>query len=140
VSLTVPAESLGSFGEHLSCITLERYKIACSRINLKLKSIVMEEFVVRKDQLFDSGFLERASKKEEIDKALDKVVEIGPHYKIPENSGDHCIFCIQRCFCQIQWQEGPVLTWTSSGTGHTYMYLHTSKLNKFETLSNYLQK
>ena len=48
-------------------ITLERCKIACLRLNPKPKSIAIEDFSNRSDQLFGPGFLERASKKVETD-------------------------------------------------------------------------
>ena len=61
----------------------ERCKIAHSRLNLKFKSIATEDFSNRNDQLFSPGFLERASKKVETEKALDNVSESGPPYKRP---------------------------------------------------------
>ena len=54
-------------------ITVERWKITWSRINPSLKSLAMEQYEGRKDNLFDPGFLEKASKKLESDKALAKI-------------------------------------------------------------------
>ena len=69
-ALRLLQRALVLLGNTLHGISLERRKIACSRINPKLKSIATEEFADRKDQLFGPGFLERASKKMETEKAL----------------------------------------------------------------------
>ena len=71
-------------------ITVERRKIACSRINPKLKSIASEEFADRKEHLFGPGFLDKASKIVETEKAFDKVSDSGLSYKRRrvENSED----------------------------------------------------
>ena len=58
-------------------ITVERRKIAWSRINPSLKSLAMEQYEGRKDNLFGLGFLEKASKKLGSDKALAKVTAPG---------------------------------------------------------------
>ena len=54
-------------------ISTERRKIAWARINPKLKSLATEEYKDREDRLFGPGFLEKAAKKLEADKALAKV-------------------------------------------------------------------
>ena len=61
------------FGSVSNAITLERRKIAWSRFNPKLKSLGTEEYEKRKTSLFGPGFLEKASKKIEASKTLDKV-------------------------------------------------------------------
>ena len=58
-------------GSH--AVTLERRRIAWRSINPSLKSLVLEEYEKREDQLFGPGFLEKASKKLETQKALVKV-------------------------------------------------------------------
>jgi len=58
-------------------ITLERRKIAWSRINPKLKSLASEEYGERESNLFGPGFLEKASKRLEVEKTLDKVSNQG---------------------------------------------------------------
>ena len=60
-------------GSASNTITLERRKIAWSRFNPKLKSLASEEYDKRKTSLFGSGFLEKASKRIEANKTLDKV-------------------------------------------------------------------
>ena len=77
-------------GSSSHTISLERRRIACTRINPKLKPIASEEFTDRKDQLFGPGFLEKASKKLEADKALEKVTDPGVSRKrnFQENSED----------------------------------------------------
>ena len=71
-------------------ITLERRKIAWARINPSLKSLAMEQYEGRKDNLFGPGFLEKASKKLESDKALAKVTAPGNPRKRnhPDDSSD----------------------------------------------------
>jgi len=60
-------------GSALHSISLERRKIAWARINPELKPLALEDYKDRKDKLFGPGFLEKASKKLETDKALAKV-------------------------------------------------------------------
>lgn len=54
-------------------ISQERRKIAWSRINPKLKGLAEEEYDKREANLFGPGFLEKASKRIEVDKTMDKV-------------------------------------------------------------------
>ena len=61
---------LGSTSHYIS---QERRKIACSRVNPKLKPVALEEFADREDKLFGPGFLDKASKRLESEKAIDKV-------------------------------------------------------------------
>lgn len=65
--------SLVLLGSASHSISLERRKIAWARINPELKSLTMEEYRDCKDKFFGPGFLEKASKKLEADKALAKV-------------------------------------------------------------------
>ena len=60
-------------GSASNTITLERRKIAWSRFNPKLKSLASEEYDKRKTSLFGPGFLEKASKRIEASRTLDKV-------------------------------------------------------------------
>ena len=75
-------------------ITVERRKIAWSRINPSLKSLAMEQYEGRKDNLFGPGFLEKASKKLESDKALAKVTapENPRKRNHPDDTSDLCRF------------------------------------------------
>ena len=54
-------------------ISQERRKIAWTRINPKLKSLATEEYEKRETNLFGPGFLEKASKRIEVDKTMEKV-------------------------------------------------------------------
>lgn len=77
-------------------ISLERRKIAWARINPELKSLALEEYSDRKNKLFGPGFLEKASKKMDMYKALAKVVASPPNFRKrsdPEEHGDLCHFC-----------------------------------------------
>lgn len=58
-------------GSTYNFINVERRKTACSRINPSLKSLADEKF---EGKLFGPGFLERASKKMEAEKATSKVI------------------------------------------------------------------
>ena len=54
---------------------VERRKVSCARINPMLKPLAEEDFANRESNLFRLGFLEKASKKLEADKALAKVAQ-----------------------------------------------------------------
>lgn len=56
---------------------MERRKIAWSRINPKLKSLASEDYGDRETNLFGPGFLEKASKRLEAERTLDKVSHQG---------------------------------------------------------------
>jgi len=62
-------------------VSQERRKIACSRINPKLKALASEDFTGRENKLFGPGFLEKASKRIDSEKAMDKMSEVGPSKK-----------------------------------------------------------
>ena len=64
-------------GSTSQAINIERRKIAWGRINPGMKSLAKEDYDNRKGNLFGPGFLEKASKKVEADKALAKVVQDG---------------------------------------------------------------
>lgn len=64
-------------GSTSHAISVERRKIAWGRINPSLKALAKEDYDDRKDNLFGPGFLEKASKKLDTDKALAKVVGEG---------------------------------------------------------------
>ena len=51
--------------------------VAWSRINPKLKTLATEEYQEREANLFGPGFLEKASKRMEVDKTLEKVTRQG---------------------------------------------------------------
>ena len=72
-------------------ITMERRKIAWARINPKLKSLASEEYAERESDLFGPGFLEKASKRLEVEKTLEKVstqTKFGPQQKRPRYDRD----------------------------------------------------
>ena len=56
-----------------SSVSQERRKITWSRINPQLKSLASEEYSKRETKLFGPGFLEKASKRLEAEKTLNKV-------------------------------------------------------------------
>lgn len=60
-------------GSVTHAIMTERRKIAWSRINPKLKGLASEEYGDRETNLFGPGFLEKASKRIEVENTLDKV-------------------------------------------------------------------
>ena len=70
--------SLVLLGSASHAISQERRKIAWSRINPKLKSLADEDYGKMEDSLFGPGFLEKASKKLEVDKTIRKVSQSGP--------------------------------------------------------------
>ena len=61
---------LGSVSHNIS---QERRKIAWSRINPKLKALAEEDYDKRDTNLFGPGFLEKASKRLEVNKTMEKV-------------------------------------------------------------------
>ena len=65
-------------GSTSHAISIERRKIAWGRINPSLKTLATESYENRKDNLFGPGFLEKAAKKMDTDKALAKVVRESP--------------------------------------------------------------
>jgi len=58
-------------------ISQERRKIAWTRINPKLKSLAEEDYGKREGNLFGPGFLEKASRRLEVDKTIRKVSQSG---------------------------------------------------------------
>ena len=90
-TLLLIQRALVLLGSTSHSITLERRKIAWSRINPKLKSLASEEYSERESNLFGPGFLEKASKRLEVEKALDKVSgqpKPGPQPKRPRYDRD----------------------------------------------------
>ena len=61
-TLLLIQRALVLLGSASHTITLERRKVAWTRINLKLKSLASEEYSERESNLFGPGFLERAWK------------------------------------------------------------------------------
>ena len=66
-------------------VTQERRKIAWARINPKLKTLATEEYGEREANLFGPGFLEKASKRLEVEKTLSKVTNQGRPQGPPPN-------------------------------------------------------
>ena len=60
-------------------INIERRRIAWNRINPTLKSLAVENYSNREQNLFGPGFLEKASKKLDADRAMAKVVSNPPN-------------------------------------------------------------
>lgn len=69
--------SLVLLGSASHAISQERRKVAWARINPKLKSLAEGEYDKRDSSLFGPGFLEKASKKLEVDKTIRKVSQTG---------------------------------------------------------------
>jgi len=67
-TLLLLQRALVLLGSASHAITLERRKIAWSRINPKLKALATEEYEKRKTNLFGPGFLEKASKRLEAER------------------------------------------------------------------------
>lgn len=65
--------ALVMLGSMSHSITQERRRIAWTRINPKLKGLAEEDYDKRESNLFGPGFLEKAAKKMEVDKTMDKV-------------------------------------------------------------------
>ena len=72
-TLLLIQRALSLLGSASHNITLERRKIAWSRINPKLKSLATEDYSGREANLFGARFLEKASKRLEVEKRLAKV-------------------------------------------------------------------
>jgi len=72
-TLLLLQRALVLLGSASHAITLERRKIAWSRINPTLKALATEEYEKRETNLFGPGFLEKASKRLEAEKTLNKV-------------------------------------------------------------------
>jgi len=68
------------FGSASHSITLERRKITCSQIKPKLKSLASEEY--GENQIFGPGFLDKASKRLEVEKTLG----VKPGVELPAGS------------------------------------------------------
>ena len=81
-------------------ISRERRKIAWTRINPKLKSLTIQEYK-RETNLFGPGFLEKASKRIEVDITMEKVSTPshrgGSSFKVKyeNDKPDLCSFFIQ---------------------------------------------
>ena len=58
-------------------INIERRKVAWAKMNPKLRNLGTENYEKRGTDLFGPGFLEKASKRIEVEKTLDKVVRTG---------------------------------------------------------------
>ena len=67
--------SLVLLGSASHLISQERRKIAWNRINPKLKALADEDYEKRETNLFGPGFLEKASKRLEVDKTMQKVAQ-----------------------------------------------------------------
>ena len=76
-TLLLLQRALVLLGSTSHAITLERRKVAWSRINPSLKALATEEYGKRETSLFGPGFLEKASKRLEAEKTLSKVSSQG---------------------------------------------------------------
>ena len=65
--------ALALLGSASHTITMECRKIAWARINPKFKSVASGEYAELESDLFGPGFLEKASKRLEVEKQLEKV-------------------------------------------------------------------
>ena len=62
-------------------ISIERRKLVWAKMNPKLRSLGSEEYSERGTDLFGPGFLEKASKRLEVEKTLTKVTKTTPTSK-----------------------------------------------------------
>ena len=76
-TLLLLQRALVLLGSTSHAITLERRKVAWSRINPSLKALATEEYEKRETSLFGPGFLEKASRRLEAEKTLSKVAGQG---------------------------------------------------------------
>lgn len=76
-TLLLLQRALVLLGSTSHAITLERRKVAWSRINPSLKALATEEYEKRETSLFGPGFLEKASRRLEAEKTLSKVASQG---------------------------------------------------------------
>ena len=72
-TLLLTQRALVLLGSAFNAITLEWREITLTKINPNLKALTTEPYKKREDQLFGPGFLEKALKKLETQKALAKV-------------------------------------------------------------------
>ena len=82
--LLLTQRALVLLGSASHLISLERRKVAWAKINPKLRSLATEEYDKRESNLFGPGFLEKASKRIEVDKTMSKVSN--PHSSGANNS------------------------------------------------------
>jgi len=87
--IQVVQRALVLLGSASHSISLERRKVAWARINLDLKSLALEDYSDRQNQLFGPGFLEKASKRLELDKAFAKVTAPPLNPKKRNRSEEH---------------------------------------------------
>ena len=82
--LLLTQRALVLLGSASHAISLKRRKVAWARINPKLKSLAVEDYGKRQGNLFGLRFLEKASKKLELDKTIAKVTQPEfPHQRGP---------------------------------------------------------
>lgn len=72
-TLLLAQQALVLLGSASHVMLQQRRKIAWTRINSKLKSLAMEEYDKCEMNLFGPAFLEKASKRIEVDKTMEKV-------------------------------------------------------------------
>ena len=72
-TLLLIQRALVLLGSASNQLTLERRRVAWAKINPKLKSLAEGDYSKRESSLFGPGFLEKATKRVEADKALAKV-------------------------------------------------------------------
>ena len=80
-TLLLLQRALVLLGSASHSITIERRKIAWARVNPKLRTLGSEEYEKRGTDLFGPGFLEKASKRLEVEKTLSKVTK-----QVPQNT------------------------------------------------------
>ena len=76
-TLLLIQRALVLLGSASHSISLERRKVAWTRLNPRLKSLASEEYDKRESSLFGPGFLEKASKRLEAEKTLARVSDQG---------------------------------------------------------------
>ena len=90
-------------------ISIERRKLVWAKMNPKLRSLGSEEYGARGTDLFGPGFLEKASKRLEVEKTLSKVTKLPPQNarsgRYESDKSDLQSFFIQGRFGSVQERE-----------------------------------
>jgi hypothetical protein len=90
-------------------ISIERHKTVWAKMNPKLRSLGSEEYGERGTDLFGPGFLEKASKRLEVEKTLAKVAKPLPQSvkkgRYENNKSDPRSFFIQGRFGSVRERE-----------------------------------
>ena len=101
--------SLVLLGSASHSISIERRKLVWAKMNPKLRSLGSEEYGARGTDLFGPGFLEKASKRLEVEKTLSKVTKPPPQNarrgRYESDKSDLRSFFIQGRFGSVRERE-----------------------------------